>query len=219
MKNNADKVAQNLNAFASNVDKACMSQINKATTVLQQFMLDDMASQIPIPKSRLKKQISRLSPASVQNMRSGVLTKHRPVQMRNVPHHATEGGVSVQASTSGGYKTIRDAYIGKTALKGNGIRGYIAMPVGSLIRTLQQSQSKSELLPARIASLKAYRARAKAKNKDKKSSRNKSGDYAMALLYVASEAQMAHDIKKYGKYNTAVGLSFRDGFMLKLKGL
>ena len=145
MSNNALEVSKNLNKFASNADKACMSQINKATTTLQKEMLADMASQIQVPISRLKKQFQRLAPASVASMKSGVIVKHRAIQLRNAPNHAVSGGVSVRATTSGGYKTIKHAYIGKTALKGSGVRGYIAMPIGKLIKMLERGKKSKTI--------------------------------------------------------------------------
>lgn len=198
MSNNILQASKNIHALASKSQKACVSALNKATTKMLGATLDDMESQIPISRTRLKKQVKRLSRATVNDLSSGVMTKHRGILLHNFPHITGKDGVSVKVTRSGGFKTIKGAYIGKKPLRNSGVTGYIAMRAGDLIRILEKGK-RSEKINKRIATLKT-------KNQ-----------FAGIPLNSTSEAQMMFDIKEERRLDKVASQTFTDEFILRIK--
>lgn len=226
MSHNIDLVSRNIHALASKSDKACVSGLNKATTQMLAATLDDMQSQVPLSRSRMKKQVSRLQRATVERMRSGVLVKNRGVLLHNFPHRKTSGGVSVKVTNRGSFNTIKHAFIGVKPLRGSGVSGYIAMRTYKLIEMLERGR-RSDAINDRIATLKRQMGRAAGRvsdqvrstgSRDTSSTRINAGKGLISPLYSTSEGDMAKSIKSEHRLDKIASQTFADSFRLKLKG-
>lgn len=204
MSNNAKQVSENIHALVSDTERACLSGIDRATTKLLHSAVDDMAGQIPIPRSRLQKNVSRLSRPTINNMRSGILVKKKGILLHNYPHMKTNGGVSVKVTNRGGFKRIKGAFIGNKPLKNSNVTGYIAMRTTALIKMLEGGRMTTGIT-SKIASL------------NRNMNNSESPKSHISVLHGADEAQLVDSIQDDHRLDKAVVTSFKDEFFLKLR--
>ena len=197
---NSAKVIDNILKYGTKAEKTCISTLNKTATVLKDKAVKNMAKQVAVSEARLSKQVNKMSRAKVGRMQTGIYTEHRGVLLHNFPHTATKDGVRVKVSPTGGYKLIKNAFIGKTPLRGSGVTGYIAMRNNDLIRMLMRT-------PAMNPSERNSRIN---KIRTKKS-------WGISPLYSTSENQMLYDIKERGDLTSILLLTMANDFKARFK--
>lgn len=194
------KVAADILKYGTKAEKACISTLNKTTTVLKQKAVANMAKQIAVSPTRLAKQVNRMSRAKVGRMQSGIYTEHRGVMLHNFAHAATKEGVRVKISPTAGYKLIKHAFIGKVALRGSGVAGYIAMRNNQLIKMLMSTPSMNP-----------------AERNSRINTIRKKKSWGISPLYGTSENQMLYDIKKRGDLTPALLTTMTNDFKTRFK--
>ena len=178
---NSAEIIRNIEKFGTKAEKAVISSLDKTATVLREKAVNNMQTQVAVPKARLIKQVRRLPRARVGSLVTGIYTVHRGVLLHNFPHQVTSKGVRVRVSPTGGYKLINNSFIGKRPLRGSGVTGYIAMRNNKLIKMLMSTPTNDpQARNARINKLRLKK------------------DWGISPLYGTSENQMLFDIKKRG---------------------
>lgn len=196
---NSATVISNIDKWGTKAEKSIISSLDKTATVLKAKAIDNMLTQVTVKKSRIAKQVKRLPRARVGAMYTGIFTEHRGVLLHNFAHKATSQGVSVRVSPRGGYKLIRNSFIGKKPLRGSGVTGYIAMRNNNLIRMLMSTPTSDPV----------------ARNNRINKLRSKK-PWGISPLYATSENQMLFDIKERGDLTpvllTTMKANFKAGF-------
>ena len=194
------KVINNIDKWGTKAEKAVISSLDKTATVLRNKAVDNMKTQVAVPKARLLKQVKRLPRARVGSLVTGIFTEHRGVLLHNFPHQATSQGVRVKVSPTGGYKLIKHTFIGQKPLRGSGVTGYIAMRNNNLIKMLMSTPTLSpESRNARINRLR------------------KKKSWGISPLYATSENQMLYDIKERGDLTPMLLTTMKNDFIARFK--
>lgn len=194
------KLISNIEKYGTKAEKAVISTLDKTATVLKNKTVDNMQKQVSLSRARLLPQVKRLSRAKVGSLVTGIYTEHRGVLLHNFPHQATSKGVRVKVSPRGGYKLIKNSFIGKKALQGSGVTGYIAMRNNNLIKMLMNTPTDNPV--ARNARINKLRS--------KKS-------WGITPLYGTSENQMLYDIKKRGDLTPFLLTTMQNDFRARFK--
>lgn len=197
---NSAEVIKNIEKYGTKAEKAVISSLDKTATVLRNKAVDQMQSQVAVPKARLIKQVRRLPRARVGSLVTGIFTEHRGVLLHNFPHQVTSKGVRVRVSPRGGYKLIHNSFIGKKPLRGSGVTGYIAMRNNNLIKMLMSTPTNDPV----------GRNNRKNKLRTKKS-------WGISPLYGTSENQMLHDIKERGDLTPMLLTTMKANFKARFK--
>jgi len=197
---NADSVIRNVRNYGTKAEKSCISSLDKTATVLRAKAVDNMLTQVALPRARVKSQVKKLSRASRGNLRTGIYTEHRGVLLHNFPHQVTKAGVRVKVDPRGGFKLIPKSFIGKKALNNSGVSGYIALRNNQLIKLLMRTPSQNPA--ARNARINRLR---------------KKKSWAVVPLYATSENQMLFDIRKRGDLTNILLYTMKDNFQARFR--
>lgn len=197
---NSAEVINNIEKWGTKAEKAVISSLDKTATVLRNKAVENMQTQIVVPKSRLIKQVKRLPRARVGSLVTGIFTEHRGVLLHNFPHQRTSKGVRVRVSPQGGYKLINNSFIGKKPLRGSGVTGYIAMRNNKLIKMLMSTPTSDPV---------------GRNNRINKLRQKKS--WGISPLYGTSENQMLFDIRKRGDLTPMLLTSMKANFKTRFK--